>query len=540
LIETEQITMPGKSAKSAKSAVATLFLSLATVIALGACTAAPPAAQPAPAPAAPVELTLLYFNDIHGQLEPFEEDDPSTGGRRTLGGIARLAARVREVEREAAAAGRPVFLLFAGDLLMGTPMSMVFRGEPGMLCFREMGVDAFAVGNHEFDFGQQNLRKLIALGEATRGRGSPVPIISCNVDGPDGRPLVPEAVELALAPGASLLVIGATTVDTPVTTFPDNVEGLRFTDPVPRIRGALARRALPGPAVVLSHIGWSEDRRVAEEVPGLTAVVGGHDQVPFDPPRQANGTPVAQAHDRGRYLGRLDLRWEPATGAATVTRAALEPVTDELPEDPVVAAIVRRYAGRLSAKLDRPVARAEVTLDAARDRVRYHETNLGNLFADIMRQATGAEAALLNAGSIRATINRGDVTLADLYRAFPYANELWTVELSGATLLDVLSRSVRGSHEDEDGGFLQVSGLSFSIDGKRPTGVRVGGAPLDPARMYKVAITDFLRAGGDGYAMLKDAPAVETKLPLRDAIIEAFQQRGTVTAEVEGRIRRRP
>ena len=486
-----------------------------------------------PVPPAPVEFTVLHFNDIHGQLLPFEEDDPVTGQRRELGGIARLATRVRAIEAENAVRGRPTFLLFAGDLLMGTPMSMVFQGEPGMLCFRDLGVDAFTVGNHEFDFGQENLRRLAALG------GERVPIISCNIDDASGQPIFPALVELPLPGGASLAVVGATTEETPVTTFPDNVEGLTFAAPAPRIHQALAGRQARGPALVLSHMGWKADLAAASALPELFAVVGGHDQMLLDPPRWAQNTTVLQAYDRGRYLGRIDVRYDPATGASRVLRSSAEPITDAVPEDPAVAALVGIYARQLEATMGVTVATATETLDGSRHRIRYEETNLGNLFVDIMRRATGADVALLNGGSIRATLNRGELTMGDIYRSFPYANELWVLQLDGRTLLEALTRSVRATREEEDGGFLQVSGLRMVVEGTTVAEVTVGEAPLDPEATYAVAVTDFVRMGGDGYRMMADATGTSTMLPLRGAILKALREQGTVEAQEEGRILRR-
>ncbi|MHC4831709.1 MAG: metallophosphoesterase, partial [Planctomycetota bacterium] len=135
---------------------------LATPLACSVPPRQPSRPQSQDAPAA-IDFTLLYFNDLHGHLEPFQEEDPVTGKVVRYGGVARLAALVRRIERENEERGQPTFLLFAGDVLTGTPLSMVGRGEPDMLCLRLMGVDAFAIGNHEFDFGQENFERLRTL-----------------------------------------------------------------------------------------------------------------------------------------------------------------------------------------------------------------------------------------------------------------------------------------------------------------------------------------------------------------------------------------
>ncbi|MHC4393981.1 MAG: 5'-nucleotidase C-terminal domain-containing protein, partial [Planctomycetota bacterium] len=126
----------------------------------------------------------------------------------------------------------------------------------------------------------------------------------------------------------------------------------------------------------------------------------------------------------------------------------------------------------------------------------------------------------------------------DAFRVFPYPNGIWLVDLEGRVLLEALTRAVRSSHGEEDGGFLHVSGMRWVAQGTRVASVDIAGAPLDPKRSYRVAISDFVRAGGDGYAMLKDPPGVDTGHQLRDAVIEALK-RGPVAPPAPGRFLRR-
>ncbi|MDP2647513.1 MAG: 5'-nucleotidase, partial [Desulfobacterales bacterium] len=185
------------------------------------------------------------------------------------------------------------------------------------------------------------------------------------------------------------------------------------------------------------------------------------------------------------------------------------------------------------------IGRSSVFLDA--ERVRYEETALGNLVTDIIRQYSHADMALLNGGSLRAGIDAGPVTVEDVFKTMPFANEVVLVELSGAEILQVLGRSVKGNRGDEDGGFLQVSGLRFAVRNHGVENVAVGPQQeaLDIDKRYRVAINDFLAAGGDGYALFKEKPAEYTGLPLRELIVETIRTRGVVTAEIEGRIVRK-
>jgi len=112
------------------------------------------------------------------------------------------------------------------------------------------------------------------------------------------------------------------------------------------------------------------------------------------------------------------------------------------------------------------------------------------------------------------------------------------VKLSGTELLAALSRSVKGNRADEDGGFLHVSGLSFTIRGKAVTDVKVGSAALDPARTYSVTITDFMYSGGDGYAVFTGKPSTKTGLPLRELLVDTIRKQHVVKASAGGRIER--
>jgi 2',3'-cyclic-nucleotide 2'-phosphodiesterase (5'-nucleotidase family) len=157
-----------------------------------------------------------------------------------------------------------------------------------------------------------------------------------------------------------------------------------------------------------------------------------------------------------------------------------------------------------------------------------------------MAAHTGVDIAFINAGALRASIRRGPITVEDVFKAVPYANELMTTTLTGAEVEAMLARSVRSGRGDEDGGFLQVSGISFEVRDRRAINIRVGadGRPLDPGGLYTVAVPDFLSTGGDGYSLLTGKAYVNTRLPLRELIVDTIRAQGSVSAVTEGRIRR--
>lgn len=480
--------------------------------------------------AGPLKVTVLFFNDIHGHLLPFTVKQPD-GTKAEVGGVARLASLIRKVAAENHKIGGKTVTLIAGDILQGTPMSTVFHGKPDVEIFNAIAIDAMTVGNHEFDFGLDNFLEL--------RKQARFPFLSANIVWKDGGERICDAAAtIEIAPGLALTVIGITTTELLTTTKPSNVERVAVLDPLPIVKDLYEQAHASGPVILLSHSKAAVDEAIATAVPGLTAVIGGHDQVLMNPRKMVGPVPVFQAFEKGKYLGVLDLAVDPAAKTAVVTSWTYLPVTSAIEADPEVAERVEAYRSQLDSRFKEVLGTSTVFLDGERERIRYEETTLGNFVTDIMREYTGAEIALLNAGSLRASIDEGPVTVEAVFKTMPYENEIVIVELTGEELMQVLSRAVSGAKVDEDGGFLHVSGLTLAIKDRKPENVRVGGAPVDSKRHYTVAITDFMSSGGDGYEILKDKPALKTGSPLRDLIVDTIRTRQTVTAAKEGRLTR--
>src|SRR3989338_1626038 len=167
--------------------------------------------------------------------------------------------------------------------------------------------------------------------------------------------------------------------------------------------------------------------------------------------------------------------------------------------------------------------------------VRSMETNLGNLVADVMREAARTEIALVNGGSIRASIEEGPICLEDIWRVFPYDSQVVRLELSGQQIEEVLSHSV-SLRPGLTGGFLQVSGLSFVIGRSGPQDIRVPGAPLRQDRFFMAAITDFMHAGGDGYSHFqKGRSGLLQPLLIRDLLLAYLKENKEISVASEGR-----
>lgn len=479
--------------------------------------------RPGTAAGGATTLTILHVNDFHGWLLPHRP----AAGLPEEGGAARLAALVRR-ERTPT-----TLFLAAGDLMQGTSLSNLFDGRPVIEALSQMGLDASAVGNHEFDIGLAALR--------ARAAEASFPFLAANIAGAEiWRPsLVRTVGPLRVA------LFGLTTEETPVTTHPRNVPGLTFLPAVETARRQVAQlRPRADLVVLLSHLGFEEDERLAAAVPGIDVIVGGHTHTRVEQPVRVGGTLILQAFERGAVLGRLDLTVE--DGRVTGSAYRLIPVAADAGEDAAVTAIVERYRRRLDERLHEAVGTATAALDGDHDRLRSRETALGNLVADAVRAAAGADVALLNGGAIRAGVPAGAVTLGALYDALPFDSWVISFALTGGELRQALETGV-SRLPARDGRFPQVSGLSFVLDPRRPAGSRVGavtvgGAPLDEGRRYVVATNDFLAAGGDGYTVFTGREPIynDASRYLRDVLADWWRRAGTITPAVEGRIKEAP
>jgi 5'-nucleotidase len=345
--------------------------------------------------------------------------------------------------------------------------------------------------------------------------------------------------------GVKIGIFGLVLPETKTTSRPgDDVE---FQSPCETAKRMVSEIHQRGAKVVvaLTHLSMREDKEVAR-CADVDVIIGGHEHTLLE--SSAGGAPIFKMTADARELGRIDLNIA-ADGTLDSIDWKVIPVTSSTNEDPAFASIYRKYSSLL-AQLAKPVGSTTVALDARSAENRTKETNVGNLIADAFRQATLADVALVNGGSVRADniIGPGRITMRDVLSILPFKNKLIKIEVTGATLLAALEHGVGRTAEDaEPGRFPQVSGITFSFDARRPVGSRVSNVtvnrrPLDPARKYTLATSTFIALdGGDGYAMFKSAPVILSpeRAPLdSEALTRAIRARRRIAPNLEGRIKR--
>ncbi|HPQ67806.1 MAG TPA: bifunctional UDP-sugar hydrolase/5'-nucleotidase [bacterium] len=474
-------------------------------------------------------LSILHFNDTHGFIYPHKAD----WSDQEVGGLARMIPLVRQIREQNDALGAATLVVSTGDFLQGTPLSSAFKGMPTVDLLNMMELDLTTVGNHEFDFGFDNFNKLV---EASHFGWA---VANLRKNGHDS-PWMPLGTGMIKQYTNRLVVgmIGLTTPELVTGSHPKNVRDLVVDDPL-ELAKKLARRhdAMSDLLIVLSHCGVAIDKQIAREMPGVDVIVGGHDHELFTEPVVENGVMIVQAGEHSEHLGRMDL--EVSEDKARLIRYKVYPITADLPEDRIAKARLESYLGRLSEMGREVIGEALTELVGRREVIRRAESNFGDFVADTIRERFTVDVVLINAGSFRTSLQPGPITVNNVHEVFPYDNTLVTLDVPGAVIREALEIGLQKNPEANPGAFLQVAGLRYVIDDKRATQITVGGEPLDETRNYKIAINDYMLAGGDAFTMFKNAANVkDTKYTIADVVIEAIKAQEKIDAPTDGRISR--
>jgi 5'-nucleotidase len=493
-------------------------------------------------------LTILHTNDFHSRFEPISRfdsgcsDEDNTDGK-CFGGSARMMTAIET----ARARSTNSILVDGGDQFQGSLFYTYYKGKVAAEMMNAMGYDAMTVGNHEFDDGPEVLRGFTGAIN--------FPILMSNAD-ISGEPLLSDVIQKSTViekGGERIGLIGLTPVDTPDLASPG--PNVVFTDPSEAVQAEVDKLTADGvnKIIVLSHSGYGVDQRVAENTTGVDVIVGGHSNSllsnvqsravgPY--PTMVGDTAIVQAYAYGKFLGELNVVFD---DEGVITSAVGEPILLDrfVVEDGDVVARIDELAQPLDEIRNRVVASSAIEIEGNRAVCRVEECPMGNLVADAMLDRVrdqGIDVAFANSGGIRASMDSGDVTMGEVMTVLPFQNTLATFQTSGQTILDALENSV-SQVEEVAGRFLQVAGMTYTWDsakdpGSRIVSVTIGGEPLDPAKTYGVVTNNFVRNGGDGFAMFTtDAMNVYDFGPdLADVLAEYMAATGPVSPGVEGRI----
>lgn len=468
------------------------------------------------------KITIIHTNDTHSRI--LSED----GGF----GFANIATIAKETRKE----NPNTILVDAGDTLHGKPLVNVSKGENAVKILDAAGYDFMVPGNHDFNYGNERLKELSKLAKNFK-------MLDANVK-KDGQDML-TPYEIIEKGNVKIGIFGLTTPETAYKTNPVNLEGITFEDPI-KVSEKMVKELKDKVDVIiaLTHVGLDDSsivtsKEIAEKVQGIDVIIDGHSHTKLNDGVMVNNTLIAQTGEYDQNLGIVEL--EISDKHITNKKAKLINSQEYkvVKEDEKVTDLLKNIQKENDKVFSEVVASTDVLLDGVRGNVRTKETNLGNLTADATRDITKADIAFLNGGSLRTSIEAGEITKGKLAELFPFGNIVQTIRLSGSDIVKALEVSV-GPYPTEQGGFLQVSGIKFSFDptkekGNRVFDVKVGGNLIDLNKEYTVAINDFLSQGGDGYSMFKTTIVGEFET-YDDVFTKYLNKNGTKGAEELGRI----
>lgn len=545
-----------------------------------------------------LKVKILSINDFHGQL--------SAGRRvanRPVGSAGVLASYLRNAQR-----GQEdnTIIVHAGDHVGATPpSSALLQDEPAIMFLNQLANDdcrypkrpgraqhesepderahrpgwrskcnvVGTLGNHEFDEGVTELKRLLYGGNHANGpfledpwRGARFPYVSANVvDEKTGQPILPPYV-IKKIDGMPIAFIGAVLKSTPTIVTPSGVAGLRFLDEADAINSYIPelRRKKVRAIVVLIHQGGRQSTYTGSTRPDAPAVAGDivdivqrlDDEVDVVVSghyhsftnallNNQNGKPilVTQAFASGTAYADIDLEISRASRDVVAKSAAI--ITTWADEGPGLApdkqavALTEAAESKVAPLLNRVIGQAAA--DITRSQNSAGESALGNLIADAQRAAMSSDFAFMNAGGIRADIAAGEVTWGELFTVQPFGNSLVKMDLTGQQIYTLLEQQWAGQPYAR---ILKTSGLSYTWDAAAPAGSRIvsvhrNGVPIDPAASYTVTVNSFIADGGDNFTVLREGVnrvIGPVDLDALIAHIRALPQ--PFTATVEKRIKR--
>ena len=530
-----------------KKKLLTLLLAAAMVLSLVACGEKKPA--PGKDATATEPVVILHTNDVHGAIENY----------------AKVAALADKYEAE----GAYVLVLDAGDFSQGTSYVSLSEGATAIELMNMVGYDAVALGNHEFDYGFEALKKNM--------ESATFPVLAANVKY-NGELAFDDAAVFTTPGGTKIGVFGLDTPETATKAHPGKIAGVTFAsgEEMYQIAQDMATMLREDEGcnyvICIGHLGIDDETATTanrsidllNKVTGIDVFIDGHSHSTEEEiaektnaDRKVGETILTSTGTKLENIGVVTIK----DSAITTECVATEGI--EIPADSEIAARAAAIIAEVDAEYGTVFAKTEVTLNGEKaPGNRTEETNLGDLITDALvwratQEGEAVDAAITNGGGIRATIEAGDITKKDINTVLPFGNTLSIVQVTGAELLEALEASTYCT-PTSIGGFPQVSGIEFTVDTtkaydqgeqypgstyygpksiQRVTIETVGGEPFDANATYTIATNDFMAAGGDTYYAFAAASVnYDLGLSMDEVVMDYItdELKGTVTEEAYG------
>ncbi len=514
-----------------------------------------------------LKLDIMFTNDIHGGIDRYEATFMNPDFPPVLGGGASAATYIKEVRELTDGEERDNLLIDAGDFFQGHPVGTVSNGRAVIRFMNQIGYELMVIGNHEYDIGEEELIKTLKLAE--------FPILSCNIINKSTGELVDYAIPYLILEklGLRIGIIGVTTTDTELMSFPEHIKNIDFTNAkealekyIPIVKeqdvdllivvGHMGLPYNPEPAYQSRYVKnkdvekeryWGYDsQELAHEVEGIDLFIGGHMHKGFYEPWEDPDTHtlVIQGYAYGSNVGHITLLID----KDTKTLAGWEPpaydgilVTlfeDELIPDPVFSDTILAMTAEAEKGMDDVIGQSSIHL--SRDG-NGPQNLVGNLVVEAMNAEMKTDFAFMNLGGIRADLPLGPITYRDVFNVLPFDSQIVVFECDGKFLKELIERRVEGSRHG-----LRTAGIKVVIDRHRPDFDRVvdlwiGDEYWDPNKIYRVATSDFLMQGNAGLTELTRVPEdniMRHETIIRDVVVNYIKKNSPVSTKVDDRWKR--
>ena len=478
-------------------------------------------------------LTLLHSNDMHGDFLSKHTD------QKLLGGVSMLSGYVEKIKSET----KNTIYCISGDMLQGSLIDSEFRGISTIEIMNRLGPDIVSLGNHEIDYGLGHLLLL--------ERCAKFPIVNANIFIKNPYTRLFQSHRIMYIDGMKIMFIGIITSEVLSPLKEDSLLGSLIdvedaAQEVGKICNAYRTSDIDF-TVLLTHIGFEEDKLLASLLDpawGVDVIIGGHSHTVLSEPEEVNGILIVQAGVGTDQIGHFDIIVDTYENCVADYQWKLVPIDSEhCPRNMDIENAILKYKDRIDAKYDQILCRLSRELTHP---VRTAETELGNLFADGVREMVKTDFVMIGSGSIRKTAVGPVVTLRDLNETVPYDDKIFRLTVSGSQFKQMYAYMLRD--EALQGGkteFYQFSkGLSVVYDRRTKTFERFdyNGAPLDEAAFYTLGLQSFHQANFDEFfgfpyaEVAANSKPVITATSIRDVIEEFLGTSLSLDAAVEGRL----
>lgn len=470
--------------------------------------------------AAPESITIIHWNDFHSANLPYKPVYNNPEGIY-VGGYANLVGYIDSLKRTYPDA----ITLNAGDDFQGSPTSSITKGLSQILILNEIMPTAFTLGNHEFDYGVENLIKVI---EAARFK-----IISANIYDLSTNENLVDPYVIVEAGSIRIAIIGVILGNLDQCVLPENVEGIKVVDPLLSVSRCVEEvEDISDVIVVLSHCGFKQDSLLALGLSEVDVIVGGHSHTVLRQPVVVNNIIICQAGERGRFLGLLEAEVnKEEKGIESYNYKLIETELGKVELSKAVLHVVDSLELTIREEMDEVIG----VLMSPWIRNSYRESNIGNWITDAMRVYVKADIAFQNSGGIRKDLPEGAIKVRDIWEIYPFDNTVVKVTLTGKQLVQLLEWRIANPDD-----FLQASGIKlvYDSDERKIISAKVNGKSIESEREYKLVTNNYITSHFEEFFGLNRANVTveDMGIPVRDVLLQAVNEQKTINSKIENRI----